>query len=214
MLARGVSQARRGCFFQNLLVTALSAAVALAEGDDLTLAVAEDLNLDVAGAGDVAFEIHRGVAEVRVREADDGVVRVFELGRAVADAHADAAASAGAFEHDGIAQGVRLRERVTQIGKDAGAGQQRHAAGLGRRASSVLEREGVDVLGRWPDEDDATSSALTGEGDVLREEAIARVDGLCASLRDGGEDGFERKIALRGWRRSDEDGFVGFCDVQ
>src|SRR4029450_10281268 len=46
-----------GRLLQHLLVAALQRAVALAEMDDIALAVAENLNLDVAGMGEVFLEI-------------------------------------------------------------------------------------------------------------------------------------------------------------
>ncbi len=48
---------------QDLLVAALEGAVAVAEGDDLALAVAEDLHLDVAGVFDEAFQEDAGGGE-------------------------------------------------------------------------------------------------------------------------------------------------------
>ena len=59
-----------------------------------------------------------------------------------------------------------------------------------------------------------TGGALTGEVNVFRQEAVAGMDGFGASLRDCGEDGFKGEIALGGGRRADEDGFVGFKDVE
>src|SRR5436190_3323133 len=62
-LAQLVAVARRGCFFDDLLMPALQRAVALEEMDDVAVRVAEDLELDVARLFDVALEQQAIVAE-------------------------------------------------------------------------------------------------------------------------------------------------------
>ena len=54
---------RRGGLLDDLLVAALDRAVALAEVDDVAVAVGEDLDLDVARVGQVALEVDRRVGE-------------------------------------------------------------------------------------------------------------------------------------------------------
>ena len=61
---RRVEQRRRR-FFDDLLVAALQAAFALAEMDDVAVAVGEDLHLDVPGPQDEPLEEQRVVAERR-----------------------------------------------------------------------------------------------------------------------------------------------------
>ena len=56
----------RGAFLQHLLVAALQRAVALAEMDGLALAVAEDLDFDMARLLEIFLEIDRVVAEGRL----------------------------------------------------------------------------------------------------------------------------------------------------
>jgi hypothetical protein len=53
----------RGRLLDDLLVAALDGAVALAEVDDVAVAVGEDLHLDVARVGQVALEVDRRVGE-------------------------------------------------------------------------------------------------------------------------------------------------------
>ena len=67
-----VVQQRRGGFFDQFLVAPLHRAVALAQMDDATLIVAQDLNLDMVRILDVFFDIDAGIAE-----------RLFGLRRAV-----------------------------------------------------------------------------------------------------------------------------------
>ena len=62
-VAGGDVERGRGAFLPDLLVAALQRAVALAEMDGVALAVAEHLDLDVARALQIFFEIDRVVAE-------------------------------------------------------------------------------------------------------------------------------------------------------
>ncbi len=61
--AGGLVHAGGGSLLDHLLVAALQGAVAFVEVDDVALAVAEHLHLDVARAGDVGFEQDAVVAE-------------------------------------------------------------------------------------------------------------------------------------------------------
>jgi len=54
---------RRRRLLDQLLVTALDRAVALAEVDDVAVAVGEDLDLDVTGILEVALDIDGRIAE-------------------------------------------------------------------------------------------------------------------------------------------------------
>jgi hypothetical protein len=68
------------------------------------------------------------------------------------------------------------------------------------------------VLGT--DEDDALLLDASGEGLVLREEAVARMDRVGAGLLAGGDDLVHREVGLAAGRRADEDRLVGELDVQ
>src|SRR5690349_4968738 len=63
MPALGLGQARRRGLLDELLVASLQGAVALAEGDDPTAGIAEQLDLDVAGRRDLTLQVDRSIAE-------------------------------------------------------------------------------------------------------------------------------------------------------
>ena len=65
-LALRVVERRGGAFLPDLLMAALQRAVALAEMDRVALAVAENLDLDMARLLEIFFEIDRVVAEGRL----------------------------------------------------------------------------------------------------------------------------------------------------
>ncbi len=75
---RGVDP-RRGRLLEDLLVATLDRALALAEVHELPVGVAEDLDLDVAGARDVALEEDAIVAEAARRLAPRRRDRLVEL---------------------------------------------------------------------------------------------------------------------------------------
>ncbi len=62
-LAHGRRDEGRGRFLEQLLVAALDGAIALADMDDLAVAVGQDLEFDVVRILDQLFEIERAVVE-------------------------------------------------------------------------------------------------------------------------------------------------------
>src|SRR5690606_20401981 len=87
--------ARRGRFLQHLLVAALHRAVAFEQMDHVAVAVAEHLDLDVAGAFDVLLHQYVRIAERRLRLALATGQGRFEISIGLDLAHA-LAATAGA----------------------------------------------------------------------------------------------------------------------
>jgi hypothetical protein len=80
--ARRLVHAGRGRFLDHLLVAALERAVALEQVDDIAVAVAEHLHLDVARREDIFLDQHAVVAERGRRLALAAVSMSGELGRA------------------------------------------------------------------------------------------------------------------------------------
>ena len=91
------SQIRRRRLLDDFLVAPLQRAVAGAERNHATAAVAENLHLDMARFGDEALEKKPGIAEISRSKPADAVVARDEFILAVAKLHADAAATGGAF---------------------------------------------------------------------------------------------------------------------
>ncbi len=122
------------------------------------------------------------VAEVVLAQPAHGVEGLGEFRVRAAHAHADAAATGGALEHHRITDLLRGRQCPFQGIQQLGALQQRHALGARQGPRRVLETKGAQLLGGGPDEGDAGGFAGFGEGGVLGEEAITRVNGLGAAL--------------------------------
>ena len=78
-------------------------AVALAEVDDVAVAVGEDLDLDVARVGQVALDVDARVAEELLALAAGALEGLLELGLLERDAEALAAAAARRLDGDRVA---------------------------------------------------------------------------------------------------------------
>ena len=69
-----------GRLLDQLLVAPLGRAVALAQVDDVAVAVAEDLDLDMARALDELLDVERAVAERRLRLGRSRIERARDVG--------------------------------------------------------------------------------------------------------------------------------------
>ncbi len=207
--ARVGRQVGRGGLLDHLLVAALGRAVALAQGNDGAVAVAEELHLDVARALDELLQEQAGVLEVGAGQALNGVIGRIQLGLVAHQAHADAATAGRALEHHGVADAKGFLPCVGRVLQQATAGQERHLMLLGQRARGVLQAECPHLPGRGPDEGDARVLTGLGEGGVLREEAVAGMDGARTGLARGGQDTVHVQVALRGGRGADAHAGVG-----
>src|SRR5205823_8283551 len=128
-----------GSDFDHLLVAALDGAVALVEMHDLAVAVTEDLDLDVAGAGHVAFEEDGVVAESRGRLAASFVEATGEIGGLLNDAHATSAAAECGLDDERKADLRGIGFAGLGAGDDGDTGFLGEAAGRGFVAEEVEE---------------------------------------------------------------------------
>ena len=210
-LAHLVVDGRRGRLLDQLLVAALDRAVALAEVDDVAVAVGQDLDLDVARVGQVALEVDGRVGEELLALARGALERGLELVLVEGDAEALAAAAARRLDRDRVADvvGDDLAGVLDGLDGFGRAGHDRHA-GLGHQlAGAGLGAHRLDRAGRRPDEHDARVLAGLGEGRVLRQEAVAGVDGLGARLAAHLEDPLDVEVALGRRRAAEQVRLVG-----
>ena len=107
----------RGRLLEHLLVSPLDGAVALADRDDGSVRVGEQLHLDVSWSLEVALAVERPVAERAGRLALGCSERVLELGRRANDAHPAPAATRGRLDEEREAD--LLRRSVGQDGTPA-----------------------------------------------------------------------------------------------
>ena len=127
----------RGRFLDQLLVPALRGAVAVAQVHAVAVRVGEDLELDVARAGEVALHVALGAPEVRLRFAGgrrERRLRVFGLRDHL---HAAAAAAVRRLDRDRVAVLLAERDDLARVGDRRGrAGHALDVAALAPRAAT------------------------------------------------------------------------------
>jgi len=191
-------------------VAALQRAVALAEMDGTALAVAEHLDLDMARALEIFFQVDGVVAEGRLGLGAGGRQRGGEFVLAVRDLHAAAAAAGGGLDQDRKADLAGDRECLG-VGRDAavGAGHDRNAEPRRRALGLDLVAHQADMRRLGADEMQAVIGEDFGEAGVLGQKAVAGVHGVGAGDLAGGEQIGDVEIAVLGGRRADADALVG-----
>ncbi len=214
-LARpGVKEwARR--LLDHLLVTALDRALALPQVDAVAVTVGNQLDLDMARLLDVFLDEHPIVGERRLGLVGRRAEALAGLLVVVGDAHALAAAAGRRLDHHRIADLLRDLHRLLGIGD--GVQIARHGAdpGLERELLGFdLVAHGVDGERIGTDEGDLRLGQRLLELLLLREEAVARMDGLRAGLLAGRHDLVDLQVGLRRRRRADQHLLVGQADVQ
>ena len=194
--ARGADPRRRR-LLQHLLVTTLHRAVALVQVDAVTVRVGEDLDLDVPRARHIALDQHLTVTETGLGFALTGRERCFEVGCPVDPPHALATAAGAGLDQHRVADapGLRCKERRSIVAAVV-ARHQRHAGLAHQRLGRRLAAHRGDGVGGRADEDDAGLGAGTGEGFVLAEEAVARMDGLGSGRPCGVDDALPLQVAV------------------
>ena len=197
-LALGVSEPRGRGLLDELLEAALRGAVARAEHDDVAVGIRDDLGLDVARVGEEFLDVALGAAEGLAGLAAGGVEGALDGLEIVDDLEAASAAAVGRLNRDGEA--VLLRELsglLPVVDGVRGTRRQRGADLLGDAAGRNLVAEQVDGVRRGADPGQAGAGDGAGELGVLRQEAVARVDGVRASAHRDIEDGGDVHVRIR-----------------
>ena len=139
---------------------------------------------------------------------------VDEILRTLGDLHAAAAAAGGRLDDDGIADVGCDAQRLCLIGYSVGrAGNARHTEPGGRPLGLDLVPHDPDMLRLWADEGDLVLFENVGETRILGEEAVARMDGVCAGNFASRNDRGDVKITVARRRRANAYAFVGQLDV-
>ena len=165
------------------------------------VAVAEDLDLDVAWLLEVALEIDRVLSEGGARPVGAGAKRLEQLALVSGHLHADPSAAGRRLDQQRIAdrRGRCLRgDRLAHVPLRARHDRHARSAHHGPRLRFVLDR--AHRGRRRPDEDDAVPGAGLGELRLLGEEAVAGVDRLRSGLlrRRGSEpDGLVARLHVQ-----------------
>ena len=218
-LAQGADEAfphpRRRRLLQQLLMAALNRTIARAEVDDIVMPVGQDLHLDVARFGNVLLQV-----ELPAAERGFG----FRLGRlqgaanvlpGMHHAHPAPAAAGRRFHDDGEPHRVGNVHGVTLIAhRPLAARDHRHPGRLHALPGRRLVPHDGNRLRRGADERDIDILADFGEVRVLRQEAVAGVNGVHAEQFGGAHDIRDVQIRLCRRGRADAERLVRQADVQ
>ncbi len=191
-------QQRRGRLLDDLLVPPLQRALALAQVDGVPVGVGQDLDLDVPGVGHQPLDQQRVVPEAAPGLAPGRGDRVGQVGGPVHLAHALAAAAGARLEQHRVADLHRSqRQRLVVQPGPVGSGHHRHARlGHGLLGPDLVAHR-LDGRRRRADERDPGRLARRGEHGVLRQEAVAGMDGLRAGPPGRADHGIHRQVGRR-----------------
>ena len=209
-VARGGVERGRGAFLQHLLVPPLQRAVALAEMDGVAPAVAQHLDLDMARALQIFFQIDRVVAERGLGLGAGGGERDRKLVLGCATFMPRPPPPAAAFTSTGKPMSRAMPSAsASDVTPPSEPGHAGDAERLGGALGLDLVAHLPDVLGLGADEMDRVLGEDFGKAGVLREEAVARMHRVGAGDLAGGEQRRHVEVAVACGRRADADAFVG-----
>ena len=203
-----------GTLLDQLLVLALDRAFALAQADHVAVVVAENLHLDVFGRIQVFLHVDPAVAKGRERLAGSIQVGRLQLALLLDQADAAAAAARTRLNQQREADLLGLLLGFLHAAHRVAAGDNRHTRGAHRLSGLVLVAGLGNRLGARADEGDVALLTQRGKARVLREQAVARVDGLRPRADGRRDDGRHVQVALPHRRRTDAVALVGQADVQ
>ena len=152
--------------------------------------VGKYLDLDVARCGDVALEEDGGIPESRCGLATGAVQRLGQITWPLDDAHPPAATAGRCFDQHGPSECIHGVDRRQRVGVDGDGVQRGHASGTHALFGADLRTHGFDRRGGRTHPDETCSDDGPCELGRLRQEPVARVDGV----GPGGSGGLEEEV--------------------
>ena len=182
---------------------------------DIAVPVGEHLHLDVARAGERAFQQQAPVAEGVLGLRARGFQRGGQFGLVAHQPHAASAAAGRGLDHHRITDGIRrVAKRAVALVGPVIARNDRYT-GAARNAFRLrLVAHLADHRRRRPDPGQARIDHTFGEVRVLGEEAVARMHAVRAGLLRGGDDRRAVQIRLARARRADPHRRIRLAHVQ
>src|SRR5262245_48360785 len=196
--------------FDELLVATLDRALPLVQMNEAAVTIPEHLHFHVARSLQETLDEERIGTKGRPGSTLSGCERSIQSGLGSDLHHADPAAARRRLQHDWVADARRDVTRL--IDRVHGA----VAAGHDGDARGGHELPGVHLVShlldhaRWgADETEPGVLASLGESPVLREKAVARMDGFYAGLSRGAENALDVEVAFSGGRSAYRHRLVG-----
>src|SRR6266568_3173495 len=205
---------RRGGFLDDFLVAPLDGAIPFAQMDDVAAGVGQDLEFDVVRVLDELFNVNAGVAEGFFGFRARRMVTLDQGNVVVGRAHSASPAAGDGFDHDRIADLFRASQGFLLIfDQSVRAWRRRHAGLFCQGAADGLVFQGGHCPGVRPDETDVAALADVGEVGVLRQKAIAGMNGIDIGDFGGADDAVNAQVTLAAGGFTDANRFVGHLDV-
>ena len=196
-------------------MAALHRAVAFEEVHGLARGIREHLHLDVARPQHRLLEEHRGVAERAVGLAHGLFERGAKVVLRVDTAHAAPAAARDRLREDREPDLLGLPDELLDVARRRSGLQHGHAGGDRVLLRGDLVAGHLEHVLRRADERDTGLGGRLREFGVLREEAVARVDGVGARLLRDADDLRDIEVRTNGMPRlADLVRLVGLQPVQ
>ena len=203
-LACRLFHARRRGFLNYLLVPALQRAIAFEQVDDVAMGVAEYLHFDMARPLDVFLDQDMCIAERGGRFALATGERIDELSCLVDLAHSLAAAASDGLDQHGVADLCRAFSEECRVLVFAHIAGGDGNARFGHQFLGCVLQPHRGNAGRvWPDPDQPSVDHGLRKLGVFGQEAIARMNSVCASSLCSGDDLLAHQIALTRRGRAD-----------
>ncbi len=204
-----------GGLLDQLLVAALGRAVPRAEVDAVAVVVAQDLDLDVAGLGQVTLDVALVPGEVGQGFPLGRLEGVGSLVGAVDDLHAPSAAAEGGLDGDRPTVLGAEGDHLVGVGEEVGVAGDAGNTDVGRGGPGAdLVTHDLDGRRGRSDEGDAPLGDGPSEVCVLAEEAVAGMDGVGPRAFDGIQDGVGVEVALGRRLPAEGEGLIGQSDMQ
>ena len=207
-------QVRRGGLFQHLLVAALYRAVAHAEGNDVSSAVAKQLYFKVSRPFDVFLDKHARVAKVVFPQSHHGVERVVQLFSAIAHAHADTTAARRAFQHHRIADLLSSVQRFVHIRQQFRAFQHRYTVQFRQRTRGMFQPEQTQLFRCGANKGDPCFFTGFRKRRIFRQKPITWVNSLGATGLRRSNQFVYHQVSIGRRALAQAQGFIRFTEMQ
>ena len=209
-LSGGVADERAGRFFNHLLVTALDGAFTLVQVKHVTVAVANQLNFNVARLFDKLLDEDAVIAKTVTRLVAAACETFQRLFVVEGNTQALATAASAGLDHHRVADSFgNLYGFFRRLDSIVHPGNAVHPSGTGQlfRLDLVTHSGNRVVLGA--NEDNALFFHPFGKAGVLAQKTIAGVHRLRSGLLAGGNDFFCLQVTLTTGRGPDVNSLVG-----
>ena len=177
------------------------------------MGVGQYLDLDVPSPFNEPFDVDFPVAKGCQGFAPGTLQRIVKILRLVDAPHPLAAAARRCLDQQRVADIVRGMFQFFIIQAALGAGHDRHPGACHRLSGNDLIAHCCDGIRRWADEGDSFVPTGLCKLGPLRQESVARVNGIRLTLLSRLNDVLDHQVAVAGCRRADTEGLGRLPDV-